>query len=710
MKRAATAVLVLILAGCGNSASVAPVYLAGLADVALVNDLLFTNSTDTAELRVLNLTASPFRDFVRAPNPLEPLSIPVTERPVELARDVHYGQLGDTQDQLIPGPYVYARSAALPEISVVDSGVRLEQDTSTTPSKPILVTHSVADVTIGLREVVRIHTDAPVTAVAAQGPKDPSGSSRLFFATTSGSQSKVWYADIAPPDTSPFPEPVQVPLGFTPDAGEQVSALLPIPDPQNPTAPPHQVVIALRSDGGFSGRTIVYDLNGAAADIPLHFSATPRTDPKLDVPVRKLRTNAGFARVGESAPFNPGRLIYAVLDESFCISPNRLGGDPCQGVLAADLAPTATGKSPGDLAQDVTGADMLPIPGSKALVQGFDVSPKSVLAAVDANGTLQAVNQLGVVATSDDNITEFDATTLRGFDANPNPPTLSAVTLQHADGTSTASIPPGTGPGTIEVAEGAVRNETISITNQAVLPGLASLGPITDTTATVTLQVSDAALSNVELNDIVQLSADGTPCPTELTVASAAAGVITASGPVPGDCKGTTITASIRANGTDPYVVTGTDSGFMGRTHPGTTSDANAFRFGGTYFFHENGFPNPGGVPAGPVQAGHLMPDGKTQAQVFMTFNPDVDPTFGRDDSYQFTTTSGFLPLSFGIDTTGFNAGATMPGGATVWAPADTTLGQFIYVAFPSRNGIMEASPQYVLPGVLNGSNLHFYP
>jgi len=101
---------------CSQQALPPPAHIVATNSVALVNDLLFVTSPGASELRVLNLRASP-RDFMRAPNPLEPLAIPVLAAPTTLARDIEYNADGDIDDT--NAPYVYVQGAASAEISIV---------------------------------------------------------------------------------------------------------------------------------------------------------------------------------------------------------------------------------------------------------------------------------------------------------------------------------------------------------------------------------------------------------------------------------------------------------------------------------------------------------------------------------------------------------------------------------------------------------------
>ncbi len=148
MKRAASAILMLGWLGCSQQSVPPPAQIQGTNGLALFGNLLFITSTETNEIKVLNVGLVS-RDFVRAPNPLEPLSIPVLDRPTDLARDLNY----DSRGAEVVGPYLYVRGQSSSQISIVGT-----------------------DLTTQLVELKRVLTSGIVTAIAARGP-NPSGAS-----------------------------------------------------------------------------------------------------------------------------------------------------------------------------------------------------------------------------------------------------------------------------------------------------------------------------------------------------------------------------------------------------------------------------------------------------------------------------------------------------------------------------------------------------
>ena len=179
-----------LLAGCAQRSLPLPISIVGLDSMTKVHfdsdpvflpdggqDLLFMTSADHSELRVLNLDpALNPRDFIRAPNPIEPLAIPVLPEPVALAHDTTWDPSGTE----VAGPYVYARAAAGSEISVV------------------------TDAPSALVEYCRMEVSGIVTAIAARAPDllSPVGAgttSLLYYATWDDTTAHLYEVTMPPP-------------------------------------------------------------------------------------------------------------------------------------------------------------------------------------------------------------------------------------------------------------------------------------------------------------------------------------------------------------------------------------------------------------------------------------------------------------------------------------------------------------------------------
>src|SRR5690606_38232707 len=140
------------------------------------------------ELRVVDTQADPelgreAPGFVRAPNPIALLSIPVVDRPFALVADIHF----DAEGNEVRGPYLYVQGSGAREISVVGAEPEL------------------------LREVTRLSTTGPVTAITGVGPASDGQPSTLIYAETTGGVARL-YSVRLPEASSLEAAPAAVPL------------------------------------------------------------------------------------------------------------------------------------------------------------------------------------------------------------------------------------------------------------------------------------------------------------------------------------------------------------------------------------------------------------------------------------------------------------------------------------------------------------------
>lgn len=690
MRRAAIFAL-LGLAACNGQGVPAPAQLSGTYNLAMVNDLnhsydlLFVNSADRDELRVLDLHANPI-DFVRAPNPIEPLSIPVVERPVELIKDTHYeDQLTSSNSVLLPqvevgGPYVYVRSAALPQISVVASDRAVLKEVAR----------------IGPRESLTL----PVTAMTALGPTTSAAAdpSILYFATSALGASNV-YSVTLPNDWKVVADggyafaPVPVPL-----ASEDVVALLALPDRRN-------LVVATRSNDGTGGRTFRYD-TVAGTSTPLQFSS----------PVRLLKTHPGYWLLGNGTLVDAGATVFAFLDENSCG-----GGAQCTGVMAVD---TATG----NVSTDYDGLPMLPIGLGHGLLQDVTFAPFAVinrnpptdqglpnlglppgegLADAGPNAGLDEFSLLGLATVSDGSIFMFDAADKVQVDANVSPASYVApVQLQPPDA-GAVGYPVGSGSMIVSITpdgtranngDGNALSETVTVTNQGVLPGTQTL-PTDDSQGNAfPIDPALAAVLPIEPGDRVGIYVTaGATCGEARVLDVGDGGVLVPFGsgsalttePIPSGCSPRTA-FEVRAgrDSADPYVVSGSVSGFMFRTRPG-----NQKEFTAAPFFHT--YPAPQGVRFGI----HL---GQTASGAI------EDPAFSpRDSRFIINVASNFSPFFFTVDPISW-PNFTLPAGIVHQFGYGQSVGT-AYVAYPSANAIMAFNPFLMTPLAANVRNLAPY-
>ena len=670
----------LALLRCSQPSLPPPGQLFGTYGLALYGDLLFVTSIETAELKVIDLN-SPSRDWVRAPNPLEPLSIPVLDRPVALARDL--ANDGGTE---IPGPYLYVQGQSSAEISIVGT-----------------------DRNTQLIELGRVLTSGVVTAMAARGPDParPDGGSTLYYATldtsrclstdagscgsVGGSQATLWQASIPPVDpatqrlsgVSPHPKWVfQTP----------VNALLALPNSPN-------LAVATRNlnlpDGGLlRGTTVVLD---------------PQTGP---VRILQFPTSVRFLTTNPAAsvyPTDGGEAVthvFGILDEESCSAVGDFagvdggytstdGGYQCPAMMAVDTT--------GQRSTDVTGTGMVPLsygnafPMSVALSAGGSIAvPNTNPDPAGNNGPtmIRTLSNLGIIPASDSSIYFFDAAELRALNASSDIDGGGGRVLSIAYYDSDGGLLPyqdGPDAGSVAVGNGAARDETISVVFQGTISGFQGL-PSPD--AGRSFPVPGAPLDRIVIGD--QIVVFGSDCPdysaddTGLTISQTDfdAGFLLTNSGVP--CQATAF--SVRASGNKPYVVTGTATGHMGRT--GTNQ---VFTYGGpsSYFYH------PCAPGLSPCQFDPNAP------QLKFAFGPG-DPGIHREYSYQIATLSAFAAEFIQLDTTpGFTGFDYQLPTAAVNVTTVPDGGQLVplnhfFVTYPSANAVVEFDPVRLILNSVN--------
>ncbi|MHB8877811.1 MAG: hypothetical protein ACYC8T_29310, partial [Myxococcaceae bacterium] len=229
----------------------------------------------------------------------------------------------------------------------------------------------------------------------------------------------------------------------------------------------------------------------------------------------------------------------------------------------------------------------------------------------------------------------------------------------------------GTGPASITVADGATPDEVVTIEYQALIRGLVAL-PTSDADG-LTFKADPAALARAAVGDTIAIGTSlAIDCGAALPVTAIAADGLVVAGPIPPACANRT-SFSVSASGVQPFVVSGSVSGFMGRTAPGTS-----FTFQGSYLFHPDGF-NPA-IPQ-------------------LTFTMGVaDPAVLPGNRYSFQTSSNFRPLVVSISYGTLSQACTtsLPGSVEF---ADVRGLARAYIAYPSANGVLELSLDGLPPG-----------
>lgn len=679
-----------LLSGCSETqTSTTRAELAGTYDLALVGRYLFVTSSDMNELRVLDLESSP-RNFVQAPNPLEPLSIPVLERPSNLTRDVLYEVSSGQVVEGVGGPYVYARSFGSQEISVVAADPAFFQERH------------------------RVTTQGLVTAFAGRAGDEiirdsrNLGGSVLYYAEQVGLDAKLVRVEFPKPDEltrDSVITPQSLSLNLT---GMTVTALLVLPPPAGQPGQ-ERLVVATRGTTGSGGETfrVLVDNGVATREVTYDFG----------LPVRRLATHSQADKLSDedwhSCSFdrdvanreleNPpsalatGQYVFGILDESSC------GGQQgCSGVVAVDAAT-------GVRATDATGLPMLPItvggslPTGLTLGASMDVNlPCLITTPPETDRVVPIVKRplVGIVPSSNGTITLFDAVRMRPFDLDP------------ADAASTLALVDITGASKglsdeqlathlkVDVLEGVTQNDTYSLGYQFGLPELGS-GDLVDRVertggacpvGSTCFEVAAGPAARVEAGDVVVLRDTANTCrdangtEVDYTITGKVEGnptllIATPPSALPAGCQEMPRIV-VRASGAHPFVVSSIGKGYLGRLGEGETLEVP-----GSYYYRRTNVLDP------------APKDVRITLQL-------IAREITRADQYIVTTLSHFRPYVFGIDTTSVIAGLAayrLPGPVVY-----TRVGEvdFAYIAYPSADGILQVSLEAITENSANTTGL----
>ncbi|WP_375765828.1 hypothetical protein NR798_29500 [Archangium gephyra] len=687
--------------------------LAGTYDVALVSypkegdeagpDLLFVTSTDNNELRVLSLEASEeARGFIRAPNPLQPLAIPVLPRPQALTRDVRYDASGNEQT----GRLVFARSSGSTQISVVSA----ERDV--------------------LREVRRLETTrltggasvGPVTAFAARAPEVQGGSTTLFFSTQETTGARLWSAVLPARDVliaeQGQPEEARskveaAELTVLPLTNLAVNSLLVMPEPADVPSHPGVLAVATRGATGTVYKVDLRPVGGSAQ--PLNFGAQVlQLATHGRVSYEEVRQISADTRRTDTEDVEAGRYVYGILDPSNCGVPAQ-----CTGVLAVD---TRTGR----VAKDASGRDalgninrelndMLPLSAGSGLPTGLSVASQRNLTIqsgepadrLNPDATVTTTRRrsltlplLGIVPLSNGAILFFDAVNMLHLNVDavwatgqtPNTAT-STITLTNAQGVALS----GREYVAFEGKFGVTRDQTYVLTYQGLLPGMVAVAREKGTNAFKVPYVPRAGKGPVPQpgDSITLLSAEtgGQACATDVTVldvqppvAPATLATLVPSGALPAACAGYPY-FQVRAGGPKPMVLSSGSEDYLARLGAGDEFSSTA-----SYFFHPPGY-------AGETEG--------TLARIRVLGGVNLANELIRGDRYVVTTDAHFYPYLISVQLAGDLFFFRLPGPvvqATVGA-GDTAI-DYAYIAYPSANGILQVDQTNLTAGVANSFGL----
>lgn len=593
--------LVLAVAACTQQSTSTRANLIGTHDLVLVDELpgellagrqddpaggpyqvtgvpsrfLFVTSADTNELRVLEnyRTAIAGRGFMRAPNPLETLSIPVLDRPTMLAVDEGRNGAGAR----VTGSYVYAARPGGAEVSVVSIAHRRQ---------------------LGGRPMV---TPAPVTAISAYLAVTPGPSvletplpatTRLFVATWDGEFAAVYSALLktSSEEIDHLDFQRHVLIDQTPITGMLVVSPLASRMLDGTPFCDTKACLALstRSGAGLGGRSLMVDPE-TGRSAPLSFPG----------PVRDLVSSSVGAR------------IYGILDEQSC------GSISCGGVVAVDVV-TGTTAAGFPRSLDALGLPMRPMRADEGLITGLALAAgggiqQTVETQVTDGGStglvslFQEYNELGAFASSTGVITWFSGLggSIIDYDARRSVIAAASVRLPGVLpdgglaftgddggvlGSSVSAIVDGgpidlsltyrtaeviTADGTwyVDLSDGYLESQSIVFVYQGQVPGLVGLPT---SAADGVRVVTNGFEVRAAVGDVVRFETfDGTTYRDcgRTRIASIGASFIEAV-EVPAGCENR-VRFSVRADGLKPVVVAGDVEGYMGRSAPGETLTYN---------------------------------------------------------------------------------------------------------------------------------------
>ncbi len=521
------AALTVTLAGCEDGARPLIAGVDGPHDLAITDGLLFVTATDDNELRVVDLTRER-PDWVRGPNPLHPLSIPVAVRPVELAQDVLW-----ENGVAAGGRFVYARSANGREISVVTADRDLE---------------------VGLRELpVRValaEGEGSITALAAR-TLPGAAESTLYFAVFRGGESTIVGQPIGH-DGTIDPAARSVVHGPIPCAA--IQSLLVMPQANELAYSLRRPRNAIDQEGCTGAGTEEERLERLDTLVRetvfvLDTDAGTTTLLEFGAPIRRLYTHGDYSGLGERV-----QRVWGLIDSDAC------RGRGCRGALAVDWGADRSGAR-----VQIEGRPMRPIHPGTAVPMGLALGEEASLQGVPGTSLL------GAIPAADGRIYFFDAADAQPYDVDPEPASVVTTGEGEARVVEVQRLFPERG-GDVTAAtvqEGAARNEEIALTYLGALPGFVDLpGPQAPASE---VRVSEDPTGVVELGDLVHPSAAcGVTDPIAISgIASRSVlgGRLTTDAAFGG--PGCTFTVRV-PEGAAPWTVVGTGSGYLGRVGAGT--------------------------------------------------------------------------------------------------------------------------------------------
>jgi hypothetical protein len=335
---------------------------------------------------------------------------------------------------------------------------------------------------------------------------------------------------------------------------------------------------------------------------------------------------------------------------------------------------------------------MVPITTGSALPTGLTLAPNAQLLVTRADGgkEIDRIPLLAIVPATNGEITLFDGVQARHFDFDT---AAASVGVELRDVTETPKTTGRERVLTAAVINGASRNDVYRVIYQTILPGLGGLSRTPEATAPFEISRTAADRAGVRAGDILSLENATEACPTDVLVTEVAAGpnadtvTLVPDRPTPEACA-TFPRFSVRAGGSQPFIVTSETAGFLARMAPGET-----YTRGGTYFYHPEGF-DPNVAPF----------------QVRLTLEPSLDPNLARGDRYVIPVDGHFAPFIARVNTADQAAGLAsyrLPA-SVIYAVGNDGI-DYAYIAYPSADGILQVNLEGLFYEVSNATNLRYF-
>jgi len=638
------------LVGCGTQATPQAADLVSPQALALSGNEIYVASTDSDELRVLELDAGHgVAGFAPAPNPIYVLSIPVVPQPFAL--------VADTDGSGTAGAYLFALSAVAGRVGVVLASTKQEVTEVSLPGTPLsLAARTDPDGSGGATVYVGLALDSGQGAVATLHVPSPA---------------QLQTATLGVQVSFPLGEAAPASLALSPDG-----TTLAIGDRSAPSAPGSPtragggvILLSLGADGGALTRV---DVGGPVGRLAYSPAAQAHAEAGSGLDGGPSCVGPGGTEItpqpDSTEAIPAGRYLYALIDGSGCALGHRCGGVRVlrDGALLES--------SPG------VPAEPAPIPGA-----GTDlaVAASTPQANVVLGGTCQRPPLVVAVPSTNGYVYFVNGIDGQLFDAQPAAAQVGDITYSNPDG-GAGRAPEGSGPSNVVVQEGGLDSQDVVVAYQGLLPVLGGRQAVVSAASGGASELQDVGVDfaglGVEVGDSVELSGGCDGGDVAAPVTAVAPGALGLGGAVDPACfpPGGTATYRVRvATPADPYLVAGSIAGYLGRTHAGGSFASTVPYYWRVASSTDGGAAADGGPPA-------------------LSFDMGSVDLSDPGAAWQFSVASGVSPVA-----SGGGVNAILPG-PVVWVPQ---AGAF-FVGYPGSqlgSQLSEIFPAGVSPGTSSG-------